>query len=154
MLKSNMNIEGRLRILKYTLNGTLVAETENHNSITVEGRRLVANLFMNKSGENITSISHMKLGRSKDPFNANDTNLKDPIETKIEFKNKDTVSGEVVGDRVMVRYIGEIEKDQCNDALKEAGLFTDEGVMYNRVTFDQITKSEQFKLTLIWEITF
>ena len=154
MLKSNLDIKGRLRVLKYTLDGTFVEEVVNHNDITVEGRRLVANLFMNKSGENVKSISHMKLGRSKDAFNPEDKNLKDVINTKIMFKNKDSVSGEVVDNRIMVRYIGEIEKDQCNDALCEAGLFTEEGIMYNRVIFDPITKSEQFKLTLIWEITF
>ena len=42
----------------------------------------------------------------------------------------------------------------CNAELREAGLFTEDGVMYNRVTFDTITKSDQFKLTLVWEITF
>jgi len=26
--------------------------------------------------------------------------------------------------------------------------------MYNRVTFDTVTKSKQFKLTLVWEIMF
>ena len=80
-----------------------------------------------------------------------------PFRAQLSFQLSDRVRQvflEVIGDRIMVRYIGEIEKNQCNDALKEAGLFTDEGIMYNRVTFDQITKSEQFKLTLIWEITF
>ena len=59
-------------------------------------------------------------------------------------------------DRVKLRLIGQLDTDNCNGQLKEAGLFTqdDSPIMYNRVTFDTITKSEEFKLTLIWEITF
>ena len=54
----------------------------------------------------------------------------------------------------MLRLYGELAEDDSNDVLKEAGLFTDDNVMYNRVTFGAITKTTQFKLTLVWEITF
>jgi hypothetical protein len=56
--------------------------------------------------------------------------------------------------RVLLRLIGELGEDNANDTLREAGLFTDDNVMYNRVTFDTVTKSKQFKLTLVWEILF
>ena len=40
--------------------------------------------------------------------------------------------------------------------LREAGIFTAEtnGVMYNRVVFDPVTKTNAFKLTLLWDIVF
>jgi hypothetical protein len=40
--------------------------------------------------------------------------------------------------------------------LREAGIFTavSGGVMYNRVVFDAVTKTNAFKLTLLWDITF
>ncbi|NEP30630.1 hypothetical protein [Moorena sp. SIO3B2] len=42
--------------------------------------------------------------------------------------------------------------------LTEAGLFNSEdketAIMYNRVIFPVITKSNNFKLTLVWEILF
>ena len=50
--------------------------------------------------------------------------------------------------------MGELGENDCNDQLREAGLFTPDNVMYNRVVFDTITKSSQFKLTLVWEIDF
>jgi hypothetical protein len=42
------------------------------------------------------------------------------------------------------------------DPLREAGIFTDAtaGVMYNRVVFEPVTKTNAFKLTLLWDITF
>ena len=42
------------------------------------------------------------------------------------------------------------------EPLCEAGLFTakSEGTIYNRVTFDPVTKAATFKLTLIWDIVF
>jgi hypothetical protein len=40
--------------------------------------------------------------------------------------------------------------------LREAGIFTAEtgGVMYNRVVFEPVTKTNAFRLTLFWEIIF
>lgn len=42
------------------------------------------------------------------------------------------------------------------EPLCEAGIFTakSEGTIYNRVTFDPVTKANTFKLTLIWDIVF
>jgi hypothetical protein len=50
--------------------------------------------------------------------------------------------------------------DDSPHLLTEAGLFTSDdpadatGVMYNRVVFPVISKTTDFKLTLIWEIIF
>ena len=42
------------------------------------------------------------------------------------------------------------------EPFREAGIFTAEngGVMYNRVVFDAVTKTDAFKLTLLWDIVF
>lgn len=95
----------------------------------------------------------MHLGLSKDPFDAGQTNLKQPLGSVPILTVEENVTPEK---RVMLRIVGELDRDTCNGALQEAGLFTDdeEPIMYNRVIFDTITKSDQFKLTLIWEITF
>jgi hypothetical protein len=56
---------------------------------------------------------------------------------------------------MMLRLTGELGEDECNGELREAGLFTaKDEVMYNRVTFKPVNKSSEFKLTLVWEITF
>ena len=42
------------------------------------------------------------------------------------------------------------------EPLREAGIYTAEngGVMYNRVVFEPVTKTDAFKLTLLWDIVF
>jgi hypothetical protein len=51
-----------------------------------------------------------------------------------------------------------VPQDRDNLELREAGLFNGsdpaQSVMYNRVVFPVITKTKEFALTFIWEITF
>lgn len=46
--------------------------------------------------------------------------------------------------------------DDANGTLTEAGIFNSEdgGVMYNRVVFPEISKTDKFTLSLIWKISF
>ena len=46
--------------------------------------------------------------------------------------------------------------DDANGTLTEAGIFNSEngGVLYNRVMFPEITKTDKFTLSLIWKISF
>jgi hypothetical protein len=46
--------------------------------------------------------------------------------------------------------------DDANGILTEAGIFNSEngGVMYNRVVFPEISKTDKFTLSLIWKISF
>ncbi|HEX2898148.1 MAG TPA: hypothetical protein VHS96_00360, partial [Bacteroidia bacterium] len=50
----------------------------------------------------------------------------------------------------------DLDFSEGNGALTEAGLFNAAlgGVMYNRVVFPPVNKTTDFKLTIIWEITF
>ena len=156
--REDLNIAGQLTLRKTTLDGQLVEEITVHNDITIAGRTLVAQLFnKDNAAINTSRVSKIQVGRSKTAFDPTQNAMVDKVgETPI----KSITSGEVVSDssgrsRLLLRLIGELGENDCNDALQEAGLFTDDGkVMYNRVTFDTVTKSKQFKLTLIWEIMF
>ncbi len=46
--------------------------------------------------------------------------------------------------------------DDANGTLTEAGIFNSEdgGVLYNRVVFPEISKTDKFTLSLIWKISF
>ena len=46
--------------------------------------------------------------------------------------------------------------DGPTEPLREAGVFNAAtgGVMYNRVVFQDVTKTDAFKLTLLWDIVF
>jgi hypothetical protein len=157
MIATTHDIKGKLIIQKFDTDGNLVDEKTTFNSITTAGRRLVADLFkfnmLDSQDDKIKRISWIHLGRSNAPFKPEHTELQDHVgRTKIN-------SVEYVptgNDRVSMRLVGELGTQDCNAELKEAGLFTDDAkpVMYNRVIFDTITKSDKFKLTLIWELTF
>jgi hypothetical protein len=150
-LREDLNITGRLILRKWSLDGQLLQEVTAHNDITTDGRRLVARLFdMDKQGTNIERVSSIHVGISNDPFDPAQHGLKADLGQTV-IKQIDLVD---VLPRQLLRLTGELGEDDCNGALREAGLFTSDGVMYNRVTFDTITKSTEFKLTLIWEITF
>ena len=60
------------------------------------------------------------------------------------------------GDNYKVRVTTELDFTEANEALTEAAIFNDEreGTMYNRVVFEEVNKSDKFKLTLIWEVIF
>lgn len=158
MLKDDLNIQGRLIMRKFNLSGELVEEVSAHNDITLNGRYLVSKLFsIDNAKSNVARVSKICMGRSDAAFSETDAALKDkifetPVKTPIETSEVlDPVTGRK---RVMLRLYGELGENDSNDVLKEAGLFTDDNVMYNRVTFGAITKTVQFKLTLVWEITF
>jgi hypothetical protein len=60
--------------------------------------------------------------------------------------------------RVRARLTAVFDFNDANgtEPLQEAGIFTADtnGVMYNRVVFDPVTKTNAFKLTLLWDIVF
>ena len=154
---SKHDIEGKLTIRKYDASGRLLEQHTAHNSITSMGRKLVSDLFkfniLDSQEDKIKRISTMHLGKSQTPFKPEQTSMQDYVGqttiNSVEYVN----TGD---DRVRLRLVGELDTDNCNDELREAGLFTEDDtpIMYNRVTFDTITKSEEFNLTLIWELTF
>ncbi len=154
--KENIDITGKLIIRKYSLGHKLIQERRTYNEITIAGRQHVARLFnrnlISEKKENIERISTIGLGASNIKFDPQQENLVDPI----GYIDINTIEEVPIGDRIMLRMVGELDEKTCNGTLREAGLFTkgSEPIMYNRVVFDTITKTEQFKLTLLWEITF
>jgi hypothetical protein len=60
--------------------------------------------------------------------------------------------------RVRARLTSVFDFADANGAepLREAGIFTaeTEGVLYSRVVFDPVSKTDAFKLTLLWDIVF
>lgn len=154
--REDLNIAGRLTLRKITLDGVLVDETQAHNDITLAGRSLVARLFNKDSAAvNTSRVSKIGVGRSQNKFDPKSTALGDKVgETPISRIETSEVVDASGRPRVLLRLVGELGENDCNDALCEAALFTDDNVMYNRVSFDTVTKSRQFKLTLVWEIMF
>jgi hypothetical protein len=60
------------------------------------------------------------------------------------------------GSDAVVTLAATFDYNECNTLLTEAGIFNSEesGIMYNRVTFPEINKTDKLTLTLVWRITF
>lgn len=154
-MTETMNPTGWLTLRRCDARGAVAEERCVKNSIVLAGRDLVAKLFIH---EPIDPVSHVAVGTGttavdpaadtalegelfRKPLNAIDSSLH--LVTTAEGKKKVTVTAD-------------FNFGEGNGALTEAGLFNaaSGGVMYNRVTFPPINKTSDFKLTLIWEVTF
>lgn len=157
-LREDLNIAGRLTVHVHAADGTLVDERHATNDITIAGRELVASLFnRDKAREEIPRISRICVGGDDTPFDPKHKDLVKPVGcTDIASIEEVAVTDGANRPRRMLRLVGELGEKECNGELREAGLFTAGAgaVMYNRVVFKPINKTADFKLTLVWEITF
>ena len=154
-VSEDLDMKGKLTLQKYNKSNQIVQEISASNNIVSSGRDLVAKLFIN---EKIDPISHVAVGTGTakvDP--KTDTKLNTELFRKAITKIDPTQDMTTTSDgKIKVTIKVELDFDEANDALTEAGLFNANtgGVMYNRVVFPAINKSKDFKLTLIWEILF
>lgn len=168
-------MKGRLHIQASDRGGQIIHTIHADNAIVYSGRELVAKLFAR--ADDIDPVSHIAVGTDDTPPNANqDTALgrqvfrkelkpfeaKDLTEIEVDVTNQ---KGETVRQRSsIIRLSADLDFNEPNVDdnggrpydLKEAGLFNAEegGIMYNRVVFPNISKTQDFKLTLVWEIIF
>jgi hypothetical protein len=153
-----LTITGHLTATLHQSSGEIVDIRRVNNSITTEGRQLVRRLYNGDLNltDPVAKVTQMRVGTDSTAFDASQTgllsSLGDPIEieeyTDLEHTDEDGTP------RKQLLLTATLDEDECNGELHEAGLFTADDVMYNRVTFATITKSDQFKLTLVWKITF
>lgn len=160
-IAESLNIVGKLTVQKKNMNGEIIEEVKANNSITTAGRDLVATLFNINMKPDLDLKRVTKIGvgsgpkTGEDSSNPADTELKNLIGyTDIKKIDQDEKTKDYKVPRIVLTITGELGMDDCNGELKEAGLFTKEGIMYNRVHFPAINKTSDFKLTLIWEIIF
>jgi hypothetical protein len=156
MIERN-EMHGALTLRVTDRGGRIVHETRHGNHIVTTGRDLVARLFAGQvAGVPPSVVTHMALGTDgTDPADA-DTALRAEIAPRkpVTVEYSRLTEGGV--ERVRARLTTVFDAGEANGALREAGIFTaaSGGVMYNRVVFDTVTKTADFKLTLIWDVLF
>lgn len=155
-LNETLDIAGRLTLRLYAPDGRVADERVAHNEITRHGRELVARLFNGKLDPGVPRVTRMSVGTGDRPFDPEDNALASAVGSVPADRIEPVAVADAKGrPRTMLRITGELAEKDCNAELREAGLFTDGGeVMYNRVVFKPINKSPEFRLTLVWEITF
>lgn len=164
-----MDLRGRLTLQRRALDGTLIDEVAASNMIVLDGRELVARLFVGT--ENAQPIGYVAVGTNLNLTGSLDNRLGNEVfRKKIDKVTISRLEGKQGADadrRVRVQLEVELnfdepprQQDVASYALSEAGLFTsasaanDDDVMYNRVLFPVINKTSDFRLTLLWEIIF
>jgi hypothetical protein len=155
-----MDMRGSVTMLLTDRAGAVVYERRRHNRIVKTGRDLVAKLFAGAPGQTQpTRVTHMAVGTDgADPTDDQTALLKERPPRKLieEVSYAEFVEAGVKRVRVSLKAVFEFEEANGADPLREAAIFTaaSGGVMYNRVKFDAVTKTNAFKLTLLWDITF
>lgn len=153
-------MRGALRLVLTDREGVVALDRRTSNRIVTSGRKLVAELFAGETaGLPRTPVSEMAVGTGGTPAGDADTALAAsrgaPKEiAKVEYG--EFVDAEGVR-RVRVSLTAQFGFDEANDPstpLREAGLFNDADVLYSRVVFQPVTKTDTFQLTLLWEIVF
>ena len=154
-LQEALDMRGRLTIQQRSVTHELIAEIKANNNIVLTGRDLVAKMFIN---ETIAPVSHVAVGTGAAAVNPDgDTQLQAELFRKAIIPIDPTQHLVTTANgRKQVTITAELDFNEANGALTEAGLFNaaSSGVMYNRVVFPPINKTADFKLTLIWQITF
>lgn len=167
-MNEKMNMRGSLTLQITDREGRIVREQQYHNRIVKTGRELVAKLFAGvSSGTPPARVTHMAVGTNATPPADSQTALlaeraprKEILPADVTYTEfNESVQGGGTVRRVVVTLKAVFDFNEANgtDApLREAGIFTAAtgGIMYNRVVFDAVTKTNAFKLTLLWEITF
>ena len=165
MIKENNEMHGALTVRLTDRQGQVVHHRKYKNHIVTSGRQLVAQLFAGQAGSvPATQVTHIAVGTdATDPTDADTTLLaeRDPRKPIENINYEEIDEGGV--QRVRTSLTAVFDFDDANGTapfdtapLREAGLFTAEPgeVMYSRVVFEPVTKTDAFKLTLLWDIVF
>jgi hypothetical protein len=165
MMNETMHMRGHLTLQVTDRLGNVIQEQRLRNRIVTGGRQLVAQLFGGIPGGTPPSqVTHMAVGINPVAPADDQTGLgterspRKPIEVTYPYHEFDEVlpGGTVRRVRVSLRAVFDFLEANGPEPLQEAGIFTAEtgGVMYNRVVFAPVTKTNAFNLTLLWDITF
>jgi len=157
-------MRGSLTLQLSDRDGEVVHQAHYKNRIVTSGRSLVAQMFAGQAGGvPAGKVTHMALGSDATAPSDADTALNAERAPRKAITSVDysEVSEGAPGSevkRVRARLTAVFDFGDANGAtaLREAGIFTADtgGVMYNRVVFDPVTKTDAFKLTLLWDIVF
>jgi hypothetical protein len=167
-MNETIEMRGRLTLELSDREGRVVERQQQNNRIVRTGRQLVAQLFGGVTqGAPPGQVTHMGIGTSGAAPADDQTALgaerapRKPISSLTYSDVDDPVPGQpgVTIKRVKASLKAVYDFGEGNDSatpLREAAIFTADtaGVMYNRVVFDPVTKTNAFQLTLLWDITF
>ena len=163
-MRDSNNLHGTLTVQLVDRAGALIRQQRCPNRIVTSGRQLVAHLFAGQAaGVPPTRVTHMAVGTDPTAPADSDTALRAervPRKAIASVDHSEITETEAGGEvrRVRARLTAVFDFGDANgsEPLREAGIYTagSGGVLYNRVVFDPVTKTDAFKLTLLWDVVF
>jgi hypothetical protein len=158
-----IDMRGAVTVRLENAAGEVVHHQHRHNRIVKSGRANVAKLFAGvTSGTPPARVTHVGVGTDNHAAVDDDAALgaeraRTPF-TDVAYSDVDDTSTGTTVKRTRVSLTAVFDFGEANGSapLCEAGVFTAAtgGVMYNRVTLDPVTKTNAFKLTVLWDIIF
>ena len=155
-----VDMHGALTLSLTDRGGNVVRELRGRNRIVASGRHLVSELFAGPSGGAAPSpVTHMAVGTGAAPPTDADAALmgeRPPRKLISNVDHSEITENDVRRVRARLTSVFDFADANGADPLREAGIFTADanGVLYSRVVFDPVTKTDAFRLTLLWDIVF
>ncbi|MFC1747171.1 hypothetical protein ACFL2V_00035 [Pseudomonadota bacterium] len=156
-------LRGRLTITLSNAHGDVVKQHTVNNLITTAGKKLVAEMF---SGV-IKETPEIKIaigsgggdGDGKSLANAADIQLKKHVDSADANISAPKVEGDIEKSAVAtVSAIFESLSPGMEQSISEAGIVFNfvgnPAVLYNRVTFPEVTRNANLQMTMTWEVAF
>ena len=163
-MRESNEMRGTLTLQVEDRAGIVIREQRVKNRIVTSGRQLVAQLFAGQvGGAPPAKVTHMAVGTGATAPADADAALVAERAPRQAIANVDysqitetTPGGDVRHVRARLTAVFDFGDANGAEPLREAGIFTAAtgGVMYNRVVFDPVTKTNAFKLTLLWDVVF
>lgn len=161
-MQEQIDMQGYFTLRLLDAGGQIIQSQSHKNRIVKTGRQLVAQLFGGVPGTPPTRVTRMGVGTDGTPASDDQANLikqRDPRKAIAAVTYEDLIENEGTPNaikRIRARFTTEFDFNEANgnDPLREAAIFNESGVMYNRVVFEPVTKTDAFKLTLLWDIIF
>lgn len=147
MIKENIPVQGKLKIVLKDKDGNVKDSREVKNLIVDDGLDMLASIIGTGSG---TPMSHMGVGAGTTAAANTDTGLESAIGSRTTLDST-TVTNNTV------QYVASFGVGENTGAITEAGIFnasTGANTMFNRTTFAVVNKEATDSLTLTWTITF
>lgn len=163
-MQEQLDMQGRLTLCLIDSTGQIIDKRRQKNRIVTSGRRLVAQLFGGINASGAAPVTHMAVGT--DAVATEDTQsslgnerFRKPINRIAETDYEEFADPATDVRRVRVQLSTELDFDEANgsEELREAAILSvsnEQSILYNRVVFAPVTKTDAFQLTLLWEIVF
>jgi hypothetical protein len=157
-LHETQGMQGRLTLEQYAPDGRLVERRRFDNLITTAGKTLVARIFTGEiAGKPELSIA---VGDGNTPAAAADAQLRNQVDraAAVTESVRTADAAGVTQAVAAVKASFPALSAGKSQILREAGILlqfeNQPPVLYNRVTFPDITRTDALELTLTWEVLF